>query len=92
MLPIYVRGDSYLQIRSAREAAQEFQRILDHHGVDAVTTLYPLSQLGLARCYALLGRKDESRRAYEAFFSLWKSADQDLPILMRAQKEYQELK
>ncbi len=92
LLPIYVRGNAYLQIGSGKEAEQEFQRILDHHGVDAVTTLYPLSQLGLARCYALLGRKADSRRAYEAFFSLWKDADQDLPILIKARREYQELK
>jgi len=92
MLPIYVRGDSYLQVHSGKEAEREFQKILDHHGVDAVTTLYPLSQLGLARCYALEGRKADSRRAYEAFFSLWKDADRDLPILIKARREYQELK
>jgi len=92
LLPIYVRGTSYLQIRSGKEAQQEFQKVLDHHAVDAVTTLYPLSQLGLARCYALLGRRADSRRAYETFFSLWKDADQDLPVLMRARREYQALK
>lgn len=92
MLPIYVRADSYLQIRSGKEAEQEFQRVLDHQSVDAVTALHPLSQLGLARCYALLGRKADSRRAYEILFSLWKDADRDLPILMKARREYQELK
>ena len=92
LLPIYVRGISYLQVRSGKDAEREFQRVLDHHAVDAVTTLYPLSQLGLARCYALLGRKVESRRAYETLFSLWRDADRDLPILMKARREYQELR
>jgi eukaryotic-like serine/threonine-protein kinase len=92
LLPIYVRGISYLQVRSGKDAEREFQRVLDHHAVDAVTTLYPLSQLGLARCYALLGRKEDSRRAYEAFFTLWKDADRDLPILVKARREYQGLK
>ncbi len=92
MLPIYVRGNSYLQILSEKDAEQQFQRILDHHAVDAVTTLYPLSQLGLARCYALLGKKAESRQAYEALFTLWKDADRDLPILVKARREYHELK
>jgi len=87
-----VRGDSYLQIGSAKEAEREFQKILDHHAVDAMTTLYPLSQLGLARSYTLQGRKAESQRAYEAFFALWKEADQDLPILVKARREYQGLK
>jgi eukaryotic-like serine/threonine-protein kinase len=91
LLPIYVRGNSYLQIRSGTEAEQQFQKILDHHSVDAVSTLYPLSQLGVARSYALQGRKGDSRRAYEAFFALWKDADRDLPIWVRAQKEFQGL-
>ena len=91
LLPIYVRGESFLQIRSAKEAEGEFQKILDHHPVDAVTTLYPLAQLGLARCYVLQGRKADSRRAYEAFFELWKEADRDLPILVSARKEYRKL-
>jgi hypothetical protein len=92
MLPIYVRGISYLEVGSGKEAEQEFQRILDHHGVDAVTTLYRLSQLGLARSYALLGRKAESRRTYEALFTLWKDADHDLPILVKARREFRDLK
>ncbi|HKR26596.1 MAG TPA: winged helix-turn-helix domain-containing protein [Acidobacteriaceae bacterium] len=92
LLPIYVRGESYLKIGSGKEAEREFQKVVDHHGVDAMTTLYPLSQLGLARCYALQGRKADSRRAYEAFFSVWKDADRDLPILVKARNEYQELK
>jgi eukaryotic-like serine/threonine-protein kinase len=88
LVPIYVRGNSYLQVGSGKEAEREFQKVLDHHGADPLTTLHPLSQLGLARCYALLGRKADSRRAYEAFFSLWKDADRDLPILIKARREY----
>jgi tetratricopeptide (TPR) repeat protein len=92
LLPIYVRGDSYLQIGSGKEAEREFQKILDHHGVDPTSTLYPLSQLGLARCYALAGKIDDSRRAFEAFFAIWKDAEGDVPILVKARREYQELK
>jgi tetratricopeptide (TPR) repeat protein len=91
MLPIYVRGVSYLKVHSPTEAAREFQNILDHHSVDAVTTLYPLAQLGLARSYAFSGKTAESRRAYQVFFTLWKDADHDLPILMQARREFQEL-
>jgi len=92
LVPIYVRGNSYLQIGSRKEAEQEFQKSFDHHGVDPLTTLYPLSKLGLARCYALQGRKADSRRAYEVFFALWKDADRDLPILGNARREYLEVK
>ncbi len=91
LLPIYVRGVSYLRVHSATEAEREFQNILNHHSVDAVTTLYPLAELGLARCYALSGRTEESRRAYQIFFTLWKDADHDLPILAQARREFQAL-
>jgi len=91
MVPIYVRGMSYLDVHAAEAAAREFQKILDHHYVDPVSTLYPLSELGLGRAYAMLGRKAESRKAYEEFFKLWKDADKDLPILSQARKEFQAL-
>jgi eukaryotic-like serine/threonine-protein kinase len=56
-----------------------------------VSTLYPLSELGIGRAYAMLGRKAESRKAYEEFFELWKDADKDLPIILKARKEFQAL-
>jgi len=34
---------------------------------------------------------DKSRKAYEDFFNLWKDADPNLPILMRAKTEYEML-
>ena len=92
MLPIYVRAECYLDTHAAEEASREFQKILDHHSVDAATTLYPLSQLGLARAYAAIGRKADSRKAYQQVFTLWKDADKDLPILLAAQQELRALK
>jgi eukaryotic-like serine/threonine-protein kinase len=92
LLPIYVRGVSYLQVHSPAEAQREFQKIVDHRAVDAASTLYPLAELGLARSYTLLDTNAESRGAYESFFAQWKSADQDLPILRKAQREYRDLK
>jgi tetratricopeptide (TPR) repeat protein len=91
MLPIYVRGESYLAVHAPEEAEREFQKILDHHSVDAVTTLYPLAELGLAQAYALNGKKDESRKAYEQYFAAEKEADKDLPILVKARQEFRAL-
>ena len=91
LLPTYVRGVSYLKVRSGSDAQREFQKILDHHAVDDVTDLYPLAELGWARSYALQGRKDESRQAYQTFFMLWKDADPDLPILLEARREFLDL-
>ena len=88
----YVRGLAYLRARAGTEAMAEFQKIIDHRGVVAVSALYPLAHLGLARAAALTGDTAKSRNAYEDFFALWKDADPDLPILIEAKKEYQKLR
>lgn len=91
MLPIYVRGVAYLAVDAPAQAEAEFQKIITHHSVDATTTLYPLSVLGIARCYSLQGRRAESREAYLHLFHLWKDADKDLPILLTARAEFHAL-
>jgi eukaryotic-like serine/threonine-protein kinase len=96
--PAYLRGLAYLSQDAGNESIGEFQRILDHRGMLALApsdftpagySLYPLAHLGLARAAAIVGDTAKSRKAYEDFFSLWKNADSDVPILRRAQEEYQ---
>ncbi|MFB3922363.1 MAG: protein kinase [Terriglobia bacterium] len=91
-MPNYVRGQAYLRSKQGKEAGAEFQKILDHRGVDLVSTLYPLAQLGLARAAALSGDTAASRRAYQDFLALWKDADPDIPLLKEARAEYAKLK
>ncbi len=88
----YVRGQAYLRARSAKEAAAEFQKILDRRGVGGSHVLYPLARLGLARAHALAGDLEKSRNAYQDFFALWKDADPDIPTLQEAKAEYAKLK
>jgi tetratricopeptide (TPR) repeat protein len=88
----YIRGQAYLRQGSGKEAAAEFQKILDHRGIDALSPLYPLAHVGLARAAALSGNTAMSRKEYQDFFALWKDADADLPILIQAKKEYEQLK
>jgi serine/threonine protein kinase/tetratricopeptide (TPR) repeat protein len=90
--PIYLRGNAYLRLQKGAEAAAEFQKILDHRGWDALSQLYPLAHLGLARAAALQGDMTKSRKAYQDFFAIWKDADADLPILIEAKKEYEKVK
>jgi eukaryotic-like serine/threonine-protein kinase len=88
----YARGMIYLEQRAGNEAAAEFQKIVDHPGVDAQSPMHPLAHLGLARAAALTGDTAKSRKEYQDFFALWKDADADLPILIQAKKEYEQLK
>jgi tetratricopeptide (TPR) repeat protein len=91
VLPNYLRASAYLQLRKAGEAATEFRRVLDHRGVAPMATMWELSNLGLARAYALQGDGAKARVAYQEFFALWKDADPDIPILIAAKSEYAKL-
>jgi serine/threonine protein kinase/Flp pilus assembly protein TadD len=90
--PQYVRGQAYLRLKSGREAAAEFQKILDHRGEAPLSPLFPLAQLGLAQASALAGDATGSRKAYQDFLTLWKDADADLPVLIEAKKAFERLK
>ena len=90
--PRYLRGLSYLSLKSGREAAAEFQSILDHRGEGALSVLYPLAHLGLARASAVIGDTEKSGKEYQEFLSIWKDADEDLPIFAEARKELASLR
>jgi hypothetical protein len=47
--------------------------------------------LDLGRAYALQGDTVKARTAYQDFFTLWKDADPDIPILKEAKAEYAKL-
>ena len=89
--PVYVRGLAYLQAGDGAKAAAEFQRILDHRGLEPISPLYPLAYVQQARAYVLAGEHIKARNAYQNFLTLWKDADPDVPILREAQAEYARL-
>jgi eukaryotic-like serine/threonine-protein kinase len=88
---IYVRGHAYLSARSGKEAAREFQRVLDHSGIAPTSPRHALAHLQLGRAYSVAGDKTEARAAYQDFLKLWKDADPDIPILIAAKAEYAKL-
>jgi len=83
-LPNYIRALAYLRLKRPEDAAREFSAILAHRGVAPLNAILVVSQLGLARAYALQGDATKSRAAYKTFFAGWKDADSDLPILKQA--------
>ena len=50
-----------------------------------------LSQLYLARAYAMESDTVKARAAYQDFFATWKGADPELPLLSAAKAEYAKL-
>jgi tetratricopeptide (TPR) repeat protein len=84
ILEPYIKGNIHLKLNQNEKARQEFQWIVDNPGTWITSILRPLAQLGIARA-------TKDKREYEKFFEMWKEADEDLPVLIEAKKEYQGL-
>jgi serine/threonine protein kinase/tetratricopeptide (TPR) repeat protein len=88
----YLRGLAYLQLKDARNAIASFQDATRLKGVAYNSGRpYALSFLGLGRAYAMAGNKVDAKKAYDVFFTDWKNADSDLPVIAEAKKEYAQL-
>ena len=91
LIVLYLRGNALLAAGQSKEAAAEFQRIIDRPGIVLNSPVGPLARLGLARALAASGDKAKARTAYQDFLALWKDADSDIPILKQAKSEYAKL-
>lgn len=87
----YHRAQAYLAAGEHARAAAEFEKLIGHREWLNWEMSAPLAQLGLARAYAMQGDREKSRKAYDAFFTTWKDADPDIPILRQAKAEYKKL-
>jgi eukaryotic-like serine/threonine-protein kinase len=87
----YHRAKAYLAAGENDKAAAELEKLLGHRGWLNREMFAPLAELDLARAYAAEGDREESRKAYDDFFTTWKEADPDIPILRQAKVEYKKL-
>jgi tetratricopeptide (TPR) repeat protein len=87
LYPAYVRGEAYLAAHQGRAAIVEFEKILSHSSVVLNDVIGALAHLQLGRAYALTGDTEKAKVAYQDFLTLWKDADQDIPILKQARAE-----
>jgi eukaryotic-like serine/threonine-protein kinase len=97
LYPTYIRGEAYLAAGQGKEAAAEFQKILDHSGIVWNCWTGALAHLGVARANALQAKTSQGAdadaarvralAAYNDFLTLWKDADPDIPILKQAKAE-----
>jgi hypothetical protein len=88
----YFRGSLYLEQRRGSEAAAEFKKIINSPGIEFFSPAHALAELGMGRAAAISGDTAAARKSYQDFFAFWKDADQDLPVLIQARKEYEALK
>jgi tetratricopeptide (TPR) repeat protein len=87
LYPAYVRGEAYLPAHQGRAAIVEFEKILSHSSVVLNDVIGALAHLQLGRAYVLAGDTAKAKAAYQDFLTLWKEADQDIPILKQAKAE-----
>jgi eukaryotic-like serine/threonine-protein kinase len=102
LYPAYIRGQANLALGQGAAAAVEFQKIIDHNGMVWNCWTGALAHLGIARANALQAKasqgadadaaRSRALAAYNDFFTLWKDADPNIPILQQAKAEYAKLK
>jgi tetratricopeptide (TPR) repeat protein len=101
LYPTYLRGETSLAAGQGKEAAAEFQKILDHRGIVWNCWTGALAHLGMARANALQSRTSQGAdadaarvralAAYRDFLTLWKDADPEIGVLKQAKAEYAKL-
>jgi eukaryotic-like serine/threonine-protein kinase len=101
LYPTYIRGEAYLATGLGREAAAEFRKILEHSGIVWNCWTGALAHLEVARANALQEKTSQGAdadaarvralAAYKDFFTLWKDADPEIPVLKQAEGEYAKL-
>ena len=88
----YIRGLAYLQMKDAHNAVTSFQEATQSKGQAYFCgSPYGLSFLWKGRAYAMAEDKVSAKKSYDVFFSEWKKADADLPLMAEAKKEYAQL-
>jgi tetratricopeptide (TPR) repeat protein len=90
-MAFYHLARAYLAAGENAKAAVEFEKLIGHRGWPEWELFSPLARLGLARAYAKQGEREKSRKAYDDFFTTWKDADPNIPILLQAKAEFKKL-
>ncbi|MGE5357983.1 MAG: protein kinase domain-containing protein [Bacteroidales bacterium] len=75
-----------------RDAAAEFQKVVDAVTAVAPSPFYPRACLDLARAWKAAGDVDKARAAYVKLLALWKDADANVPVVQEARAEYQKVR
>jgi hypothetical protein len=92
---VYLRGLAYLRLhkgvgrgRVPEDLGSQGSQLGQYMALSELGLYYSISYVGLARASVLAGDTAKARKAFKDFFELWKNADQNLPILIEAKKDY----
>jgi hypothetical protein len=87
LYPAFTRGRAYLAAHQPKEAAAEFQKIVEHWGLVANDPIGVRARLELGRSLAMAGDRAKAKQVYIELLNLWKDADKDIPIVNQAKAE-----
>ncbi len=86
----HMLGRAYEGLGMWREAAQEFEQVLENPHLKwyyfEIPAVQVLEQFRLAGIYERLGDTGRARHWYERFLADWKDADPDIPEVLEARK------
>jgi hypothetical protein len=91
MLPVLLRGETFLALGKSSEALVEFRKIASSPGLVGNCWSGPLAELELARAQAQSGAKLQAKSSYEKLLHLWAEADPDVPLVKQAHSELSKL-
>jgi len=92
MIPAYLRGEAELAMHQGHQASLEFQKIEANPGVVGNCWSGALARLGKARAETAENATADAKISYQQFFTLWKDADPDIPLLKQAKLEAAKLR
>ena len=81
--PPYLRGLASIALGQTTLAIDDFQNVLGSRGSawSIAGTLYPMTEIDIARAYAVDKDKVDSAAAYRAFLASWSDADRVQPLM-----------
>jgi hypothetical protein len=88
---LYWRAQAETKAGMLDAAAKDYRTILDNPGINPISPEYSLSHLRLAQVLSHQSKRAAANSEFQAFFSAWKDADADQPLLVRARQEYAKL-
>jgi tetratricopeptide (TPR) repeat protein/DNA-binding winged helix-turn-helix (wHTH) protein len=91
LAPAYYRGLAYLDNKQPKQAAREFQKVVDHRLLDPNSLYIVLSQLELGRAFQLSGDQMNAEKAFHEAGKNWQEADPGFPPLVRLHLYQREL-
>jgi eukaryotic-like serine/threonine-protein kinase len=82
----YLRGRAHAALGDAQNAILDFRAVQVHRGAAQLWggPVYAMTEIEIARAYALERDKQSSLASYEKFLSEWKEADREQPLLEEA--------